>query len=222
MRKLLEAVAPLFESYAFKDQVYDRYENLSMHASNPEVKQLMKKADHCWKNGDLKGCDDALSAGEKLVSPKREEREISEAEADPEVVAKFADIADSQRSYYIYHWAKEKGIDSDDAMEMAGYERGDYIGAGSYMWNYVGESVHEDQPVVESNVEAIEELENILDELERLGEQARYAVRSISRESEQQLDAYGAFDFGSSSNQYDVTLASFVDDAQSGSYDERD
>ena len=79
-----------------------------------------------------------------------------------------------------------------------------------------------EQAVSESNVEAIEELENILDELERLGEQARYAVRSISREAEQQLSAYGAFDFGSSSNQYDVALASFLDDAQSGSYDERD
>lgn len=73
-----------------------------------------------------------------------------------------------------------------------------------------------------STVDAIDELENILDELERLGEQARYAVRSISREAEQQLSSYGAFDFGSSSNQYDVTLAGFVDDAQSGSYDERD
>ena len=79
-----------------------------------------------------------------------------------------------------------------------------------------------EETVTENNVEAIDELENILDELERLGEQARYAVRSISREAEQQLSAYGAFDFGSSSNQYDVTLAGFLDDAQSGSYDERD
>lgn len=80
----------------------------------------------------------------------------------------------------------------------------------------------EEQHVVESNVEAIEELENILNELELLGEQAKHLVRRISPEAEQQLSGYGAFDFGSSSNQYDVTLASFVDDAQSGSYDERD
>ena len=68
---------------------------------------------------------------------------VKEAKADPKVVAKFADIADSQRSYYVYHWAKEKGIDSDEAMELAGYERGDYMGAGSYMWNYVGEEMEE-------------------------------------------------------------------------------
>ena len=68
---------------------------------------------------------------------------VKEAKADPNVVAKFADIADSQRSYYVYHWAKEKGIDSDEAMELAGYERGDYMGAGNYMWNYVGEEMEE-------------------------------------------------------------------------------
>ena len=56
--------------------------------------------------------------------------------ADPKIVAKFADISDSQRSYYIYQWAKEKGIDSDDAMQLAGYKRGSYMGAGSYMWDY--------------------------------------------------------------------------------------
>ena len=143
---------------------------------------------------------------------------------DPDVVAKFADIRPKDRSYYIGKWAEKNDIKSDDAMFLAGYVQDGYIGAGAWNWRYVGmgESVAEEQHVVESNVEAIEELENILDELERLGEQARYAVRSISRESEQQLDAYGAFDFGSSSNQYDVTLASFIDDAQSGSYDERD
>ena len=68
---------------------------------------------------------------------------VKEAKADPNVVAKFADIADSQRSYYVYQWAKEKGIDSDEAMELAGYERGDYMGAGNYMWNYVGEEMEE-------------------------------------------------------------------------------
>lgn len=60
--------------------------------------------------------------------------------ADPQVIAKFADVAPSQRSYYIMKWAEEKGMDTDDAMELAGYERGDYIGAGAYMWNYVGDS----------------------------------------------------------------------------------
>ena len=58
--------------------------------------------------------------------------------ADPKIVDKFADVSASQRSYYIMKWAEEKGIDSDDAMHMAGYVRDGYIGAGAYNWRYVG------------------------------------------------------------------------------------
>jgi len=58
--------------------------------------------------------------------------------ADPKVVDKFAGVADSQRSYYIMKWAEEKGIDSDDAMYMAGYVQDGYIGAGAWNWRYVG------------------------------------------------------------------------------------
>jgi hypothetical protein len=68
----------------------------------------------------------------------------SDVKADPKIVDKFAGVSDSQRSYYIYQWAKEKGIDSDDAMQLAGYKRGSYMGAGSYMWNYApNESIEE-------------------------------------------------------------------------------
>ena len=68
----------------------------------------------------------------------------SDVKADPKIVDKFSGVSDSQRSYYIYQWAKEKGIDSDEAMQLAGYKRGDYIGAGSYMWHYApNESIEE-------------------------------------------------------------------------------
>lgn len=81
----------------------------------------------------------------------------------------------------------------------------------------------EEQPVVEANsTQAIEELHGILDQLEELGEQARSIVRMIDRGEAERLDAYGAFDFGSSTNRYDTTLASFVEDLESGGYDERD
>jgi hypothetical protein len=58
--------------------------------------------------------------------------------SDPKVVAQFTDVAPSQRSYYIMKWAEEKGIDSDEAMELAGYVRDGYIGAGAWNWRYVG------------------------------------------------------------------------------------
>ena len=62
---------------------------------------------------------------------------LIEAKADPDVVKRFAGVADSQRSYYIHHWAKEKGIDTDDAMHMAGYVQNGYLGAGAYNWRYL-------------------------------------------------------------------------------------
>jgi len=72
------------------------------------------------------------------------EKDVS---ADPKIVAKFADISDSQRSYYINKWAEEKGIDSDEAMQLAGYKRGSYMGAGSYMWDYDPNESIEEAPV---------------------------------------------------------------------------
>ena len=61
-----------------------------------------------------------------------------ERSPDPKVVAKFADVDPKHRSYYIMKWAEKKGIDSDDAMFMAGYVQDGYIGAGAWNWRYVG------------------------------------------------------------------------------------
>ena len=61
---------------------------------------------------------------------------LTEATANPDVVKKFAGVSDSQRSYYIMKWSEEKGIDGDDAMEMAGYTKGSYRGYGTYDWQY--------------------------------------------------------------------------------------
>ncbi|MDC1040464.1 hypothetical protein OAQ62_01565 [bacterium] len=66
--------------------------------------------------------------------------------ANPEIVRKFADVDAKHRSYYIMKWAEEKGIDSGDAMFMAGYVQDGYIGAGAWNWRYVGmdESIQEE------------------------------------------------------------------------------
>lgn len=65
---------------------------------------------------------------------------MGEGKADPDVVRRFAKVSPSQRSYYIMKWAEENGMDNDEAMELAGYEKGDYRGHGVYNWHYVGES----------------------------------------------------------------------------------
>lgn len=69
--------------------------------------------------------------------------DVNETKADPAIVARFAKVSPSQRSYYIMKWAEEKGISSEKAMELAGYEKGDYMGAGAYNWRYVGEELNE-------------------------------------------------------------------------------
>lgn len=83
---------------------------------------------------------------------------VQNEDSDPEIVAKFARIPDSQRSYYVSQWAKENGIDTDKAMRMAGYERGEYMGAGTYRYIYVGEEIEE---TVEETQEVDEAAESI-------------------------------------------------------------
>ena len=148
MRKLMESVAPLFESYAAKDQIYDRYEELSAHRDNPEVKKYLDKANQCWKDKDIQGCMDALKAGEALVAP------VKEALSQDQIV--------------------------------------DYI----------------------------EELHEIMARLQDLGDHATSIVSEIDPGEAQRLEAYGAFDFGTRKNQYDTTLASFIEDLESGQYDD--
>ena len=145
----MEAVAPLFESHPFKDQLYDRYNDLAGdHSDNPEVKALLDKAEAAFKDGDLEGAMQAVKQGEQVA------------------------------------------MKSEDV-------------------------------VTESNTtQAIQELHDILDQLEELGEQAHNIVRMIDRGEAERLDAYGAFQFGSSSNKYDTTLASFVEDLESGGYND--
>jgi len=68
---------------------------------------------------------------------KKKVKEDMDPKADPEIVAKFADvIPEKNRPYYIMKWAEKKGIDSDDAMCLAGYVRDGYIGAGAWNWSY--------------------------------------------------------------------------------------
>jgi len=97
---------------------------------------------------------------------------ITEGKADPDIVAQFADVSPSQRSYYIMKWAEEKGIDNDDAMEMAGYERGDYLGAGAYMWNYVGESKEAQTESLQALAKHVKEGTALCDSPFRHGSQA--------------------------------------------------
>ena len=60
--------------------------------------------------------------------------------------------------------------------------------------------------VTENKQEAAEELQMIMDQLYELSDQAKMIFRNNFPTEYRRLDAYGALDFGTSSNRYDVTL----------------
>jgi hypothetical protein len=72
-------------------------------------------------------------------------QEGTDPQPQQDIVDKFAGVSDKLRSYYIMKWAEKKGMDTDDAMCLAGYIRDGYMGAGAWNWRYVGmdESVQE-------------------------------------------------------------------------------
>ena len=67
--------------------------------------------------------------------------------------------------------------------------------------------------------DALEELERILDKASELGNEARDIVAQSFPNHLSQGDAYGAFNFGDSSNSYDTTLSSIVQNIYDGDED---
>ena len=65
------------------------------------------------------------------------------------------------------------------------------------------------------------ELQNILDDAARLGDEAREIIRQSFPRMLSKGDAYGVFDFGSSSNRYDTSLASIIEEIEEY-YDEEE
>jgi len=123
--------------------------------------EIAKSMEDSWRS--------EMEAGNFMESAEVTE---SKAEADPAVVKKFAGVPGSQRSYYITKWAEENDIDGDDAMIMAGYKRGDYIGMGEYVWSYDPPRITE-SIIVEGEMEAAEQVmasKNMVDKIQKMVE----------------------------------------------------
>lgn len=104
-----------------------------------------------------------VESKEKIMKAK----ELNESKADPAIVAKFAKVSPSQRSYYVMKWAEENGMDTDEAMEKAGYEKGGYMGAGAYNWKYVGEAVGDFADPIYDLIDELGDSSIVLDNLIR-------------------------------------------------------
>ena len=73
----------------------------------------------------------------------------------------------------------------------------------------------------ENKEEGLMELRNIIDEASALGDQARQIFKEYFPRELSKAEAYGVFDFVESSNRYDTTLVSMVEDIDTY-YDEED
>ena len=72
----------------------------------------------------------------------------------------------------------------------------------------------------ESKSEAAYELQDIMDQLYELSDRAKQIIRSEFPSEYSRLDAYGALDFGTSSNSYDVTFEKALEDLDMEDEDE--
>lgn len=118
--------------------------------------------------------------------------------ANPEIVRKFADVDAKHRSYYIMKWAEKKGIDSDDAMFMAGYVQDGYIGAGAWNWRYVGmgdDNIEEKAPSdaiygifadgkdVTARYSSLSDAKKAAEELQQSSPKVKYTVKKADPEN---------------------------------------
>ena len=89
--------------------------------------------------------------------------------------------------------AKYRGVGEDEA-------RNDLIRAAKELGDL------KEEVLTENKQEAFDELQMIMEQLYELSDQAKMIFRNNFPTEYRRLDAYGALDFGTSSNRYDVTL----------------
>ena len=89
--------------------------------------------------------------------------------------------------------AKYRGVGEDEA-------RNDLIRAAKELGDL------KEEVLTENKQEAFDELQMIMEQLYELSDQAKMIFRNNFPGEYRRLDAYGALDFGTSSNRYDVTL----------------
>lgn len=174
MRKLLEAVAPLFQ----EDVRDDNKESMFLNS----VQEIIKDAEEAGAYGDVR--DRSIERAYSYF------QKGDFGGAVEEILGNFSDQdgGEVDALQHVY----------DDAVSDMEYLAKEMLKNLSY----VAEEV-----AVDSDLERLQE---IMDELENLGMEAKSLMVSIDPEKARTLDAYGAFNFGSSDNQYDTTFANAV------------
>ena len=86
-----------------------------------------------------------------------------------------------------------------------------------YLRVYEGkEEKKEEVNEVQDRTEALDKLRDMLEDLKYMSREANELLSSYFPTAHDRAEAYGALDFGTSSNKYDVTLESIIDGLERG------
>jgi hypothetical protein len=97
-------------------------------------------------------------------------------------------------------------------------------GYAVYTYDLGGAVVFEEEPVAVKEDEgmdrtdALDKLKDILEDLKYMSREANELLSSYFPDAHTQAEAYGALDFGTSSNKYDTTLEKIIDGIERGVY----
>jgi len=182
---------------------------------NPKLTELIKDALKNPKKADLNK-DGELSDYEKKRGAAIEKSMTKEGVEDVIDPAEYGDIG----AAYLKGFGKPHSLDLDE-LEKLGREivkrlyKGDFKAAKAKFLSEEEEDQSQsssligrmgDRSLNENKQEAADELQMIMDQLYELSDQAKMIFRNNFPGEYARLDAYGALDFGTSSNRYDVTL----------------
>ena len=180
--------------------------NKTENMNQDKVREMIKDSLKNPKAADLNK-DGELSDYEKKRGAAIEKSMAKEGVEDVIDPAEYGDIG----AAYLKGFGKPHSLDLDQ-LETLGRKivkqlyKGDFKAAKA---KFLSENA-----LNEDKVEALMELRNILDELQVLGDQARDIIAQNFPSYLSKGEAYGAFDLGSSSNRYDTTIASIVDEIE--------
>lgn len=182
---------------------------------DPKLTELIKDALKNPKKADLNK-DGELSDYEKKRGAAIEKSMTKEGVEDVIDPAEYGDIG----AAYLKGFGKPHSLDLDE-LEKLGREivkrlyKGDFKAAKAKFLSEEEEDQSQsssligrmgDRSLKENKQEAADELQMIMDQLYELSDQAKMIFRNNFPGEYARLDAYGALDFGTSSNRYDVTL----------------
>ena len=139
-------------------------------------------------------------------NPLLKENQDLKATLDDDVLAMAEKMVEMMGAEAVVN-AIVRAMSTDDAKLYLGGIMRDYG-----MLNEEKKEVNE----VQDRTEALDKLRDILEDLKFMSKEANELLSSYFPSAHDRAEAYGALDFGTSSNKYDTTLESIIDGLERG------